>query len=150
MSQSLVKNYIHLVFSTKHREPILDETIQPELFRYIAVICTHCDCSPVKIGGYTDHIHALFLLNKKTPLVKFVEEVKAHSSGWIKKQGEAYQNFYWQSGYGAFSINPSEVHVAKAYIENQKEHHRKISFEEEYRAFLHKYGVDYDEKYVWD
>ncbi|NTS40730.1 IS200/IS605 family transposase [Flavisolibacter sp. BT320] len=150
MSQSLVKNYIHLVFSTKQREHNLDENIQPELFRYIAGICTHCDCLPLKIGGHTNHIHALFLLNKKTPLVKFVEEVKANSSSWIKKQGEAYQHFYWQSGYGAFSVNPSEVDIAKAYIENQKEHHRKISFEEEYRAFLHKYGVDYDERYVWD
>lgn len=150
MSQSLVKNYIHLVFSTKHREPILNESIQPELFRYIAGICTHCDCSPVKIGGHTNHIHALFLLHKKIALVKIVEEVKSHSSKWIKAKGIAYSQFYWQSGYGAFSVNPSEVDVAKAYIENQKEHHRKISFEEEYRAFLHKYGVDYDERYVWD
>jgi putative transposase len=150
MSQSLVKNYIHLIFSTKNRVPVLDEAIQPEMFRYIAGICTACDCKPVEIGGYTNHLHALFLLSKKLPLIKIVEEIKSHSSGWIKKKGEAYQNFYWQGGYGAFSINPSEVDVVLNYIRNQKENHRKKTFEEEYRGFLKKYGVEYDERYVWD
>jgi hypothetical protein len=82
--------------------------------------------------------------------VKIVEEVKAHSSKWIKTKGDAYQNFYWQNGYGAFSVNPSEVGIVIAYIKNQKEHHRKKTFEEEYRAFLGKYCVVYDERYLWD
>jgi putative transposase len=150
MSQSLVKNYIHLIFSTKNRVPVLDEAIQPEMFRYIAGICVEYDCTPVEIGGYTNHIHALFLLSKKLPLIKIVEEIKSHSSGWVKKKGEVYQNFYWQGGYGAFSINPSEVDVVVNYIRNQKEHHRKKTFEEEYRGFLKKYAVAYDERYVWD
>lgn len=150
MSQSLVKNYIHLVFSTKNRAPVIDEAIQPELFRYIAGICANCDCYPVQIGGHTNHIHALFLLSKKIALVKIVEELKAHSSKWIKTKGVAYHQFYWQNGYGAFSVNPAEAEVAKTYIENQGQHHQKMTFEEEYRAFLKKYSVAYDERYVWD
>ncbi len=82
--------------------------------------------------------------------MKLVEELKSHSSKWIKTKGENYRNFYWQGGYGAFSVNPSEMDVVVRYIENQKEHHRKKSFQEEYRAFLKKYKVEYDERYVWD
>lgn len=150
MPQSLVKNYIHLIYSTKHRQHLLDDAIQPEVFSYIGGVCANLECHPVKVGGYTNHIHALFLLSKKITLIKVVEEIKSHSSVWMKTKGEMYKNFYWQNGYGAFSINPSEVNKVIAYIENQKEHHRKVSFEEEYRAFLKKYNVEYDERYVWD
>ena len=79
-----------------------------------------------------------------------MEEIKKSSSKWAKTKGEAYKSFYWQDGYGAFSVNPSEVDIVKAYIANQKEHHRKKGFKEEFVAFLKKYGVDYDEQYVWD
>lgn len=150
MSQSLVKNCVHLIFSTKSRAHSLDEEMQPEMFRYIAGICSNNDCLPVEIGGYTNHGHALFLLSKKLPLITIVEAIKSHSSGLIKKKGERYQNFYWQGGYGAFSINPAEVNVVVDYIRNQNEHHRKKTFEEEYRGFLKKYGVAYDERFVWD
>lgn len=150
MAQSLVQNYIHLVFSTKHRLHSIDDVVQPVLFSYIAGVCTNNGCYPVEIGGHTNHIHALFLLSKKIALIKIVEEIKAYSSKWMKTKGDAYKNFYWQSGYGAFSVNPAEVDVVITYIKSQKEHHRKRTFEEEYRAFLKKYGVDYDERYVWD
>ena len=150
MPQSHVRNYIHLIFSTKHRTHSLDSTIQPELFSYIAGICARQHCYPVKIGGFTNHLHALFLLNKNLPLVKIVEEVKSHSSRWLKTKGPQFQNFYWQSGYGAFSVNPSEIDVVSAYIENQHDHHRTMTFEEEYRGFMKKYGVEWEERYVWD
>ena len=150
MPQSLVRNYIHLIYSTKHRVHLIDEAIQPQLFSYIGGICANNDCLPVQIGGHTNHIHALFLLSKKIALMKIAEEIKSHSSGWMKTKGEMYQNFYWQSGYGAFSINPSEVDVVMEYIKNQKQHHHKMTFEEEFRKFLKKYGVDYDERFVWD
>jgi hypothetical protein len=84
------------------------------------------------------------------PLVKIVEEVKAHSSNWIKRQGDVYRGFYWQNGYGAFSVNPSDVEVVTEYIGNQVEHHKRMAFEEEYRGFLKKYHVEFDERYVWD
>ena len=150
MGQSLVKNYIHLVFSTKYREPLIDEDIESDLYAYLGGICNQLECQPVKIGGFTDHIHILCMLSKKTALMKLVEELKSHSSKWIKTKGENYLNFYWQGGYGAFSVNPAEMDVVVRYIENQKEHHRKKIFQEEYRGFLKKYTIEYDERYVWD
>ena len=150
MGQSLVKNYIHIVFSTKYREPLIQEAIEPELYAYLGGICSSLECQPIKIGGYTDHIHVLCLLSKKIALMKLVEELKSHSSKWIKTKGEAYRTFYWQNGYGAFSVYPSDVDVVIRYIANQKEHHRKTNFQDEYRAYLEKFMVEYDERYVWD
>ena len=108
------------------------------------------DCHPIKIGGYTDHVHVLCMLSKKIALMKLLEEVKSHSSKWMKTKGNDLSNFYWQDGYGAFSVNPSEIDRVIAYIANQKEHHNKITFQDEYRAVLKRYEVEYDERYVWD
>lgn len=150
MGQSLVKNFVHLVFSTKYRQPLITPAIEAELYTYIGGICKKLECPPVKVGGYTDHIHVLCLLSKKITLMKLMEEMKSHSSKWIKTKGAEFSNFYWQDGYGAFSVNPAEVDTVIHYIENQKEHHSKKIFQEEYRAFLKKYNVEYDERYVWD
>lgn len=149
MGQSLVKNYIHIVFSTKHRESLIHQPVEAELHRYLGSICNKLDCPVIKVGGYTDHIHILCMLSKKITLVKLMEELKSHSSKWIKTKGSEYSNFYWQDGYGAFSVNPSEVAIVVNYIANQKEHHRKKTFQNEYRAFLKKYEVEFDERYVW-
>lgn len=150
MGQSLVKNYIHIVFSTKHRLPLIHEPIETELYRYLGGICNNLECQVIKIGGYTDHVHILCLLSKKVTLVKLLEELKSHSSKWIKTKGVEYRNFYWQDGYGSFSVNPSQLEIVINYIANQKEHHSKKTFQKEYRAFLKKYEVEYDERYVWD
>lgn len=150
MGQSLVKNYIHLIFSTKNREPFIQQSVENPLHRYLGGICNELDCPVIKVGGYTDHVHILCLLSKKIALVKLLEEVKSHSSKWIKTQDARLANFYWQNGYGAFSVNPSEVETVIKYISNQHAHHAKKTFQEEYRAFLKKYRVEYDEKYVWD
>ena len=150
MGQSLVKNYIHIVFSTKHRESLIPDSIELELHNYLGGICNNLECQVVKVGGYKDHIHILCLLSKKTTLVKLMEQLKSNSSKWIKTKGNEYSNFYWQDGYGAFSVNPSEIEIVVNYIANQKEHHSKKTFQNEYRAFLKKYRVEYDEKYVWD
>ncbi|HAB51634.1 MAG: transposase [Ignavibacteria bacterium RIFOXYB2_FULL_35_12] len=150
MGQSLVKNYIHIVFSTKHRVPLIHQPVQDELYSYIGRICKEMECQPIKIGGYTDHIHILCMLSKKIALMKLLEEVKSHSSKWMKTKGEILKKFYWQNGYGAFSVNPSQVNIVIAYIENQKEHHKRRSFQDEYRAILRKYKVEYDERYIWD
>ncbi len=150
MGQSLVKNYLHIVFSTKHRAPLIDQQIEVELHGYLGGICNKLGCQVIKIGGYTDHIHILCMLSKKITLMKLMEELKSHSSKWIKTKGAEYDNFYWQDGYGAFSVNPSEVEIVVNYIVNQKEHHSKKTFQTEYKAFLEKYKVDFDERYVWD
>ena len=150
MGQSLVQNYIHIVFSTKHREPMIDVAIEKELHNYLGGICKNMDCQPITIGGYNNHIHILCMLSKKIALVSLMEELKSHSSKWMKSKGEAYQNFYWQDGYGAFSVNPRETELVVNYITNQKQHHQDKTFENEYRAFLKKYEVEYDDRYVWD
>ena len=150
MGQSLVKNYIHLVFSTKYRQPLILESVESELYSYLGGICRELECLPVKIGGYSDHVHILCMLSKKIALMKLLEEVKSHSSKWIKTKDERLRNFYWQDGYGAFSVNPSQADVVSRYIENQKVHHSKKTFQDEYRIFLKKYKVEYDERYVWD
>ena len=150
MGQSLVKNYIHIVFSTKHRQPFIHQPAEAELHSYLGGTCKKLDCQPIKVGGYTDHVHILCMLSKKITLMKLVEEIKSHSSKWIKSKGENYTNFYWQNGYGAFSVNPSEVDIVIRYIANQHEHHNKQTFQDEYRTILKKYDVEYDERYVWD
>jgi putative transposase len=150
MGQSLVKNYLHIVFSTKHRQPLIFPDIELELYSYLGGICGQLECPPIKIGGHTDHIHVLCLLSKKIALMKLLEEMKSHSSKWMKTKADSLKDFYWQDGYGAFSVNPSEVDVVKTYIENQQEHHKKKTFQNEYRAFLNKYNVEYDERYLWD
>lgn len=149
MGQSLVKNYIHIVFSTKNHKPMITPFYEEELHSYIGGVCKNLDCQPIKIGGYNDHVHILCMLSKKIALMKLIEEVKSHSSKWMKTKDESLKNFYWQDGYGTFSVNPSEVDTVVAYITNQHNHHRTLSFKEEFRAFLDKYKVDYDERYVW-
>jgi len=130
--------------------PLIDDGIEDELFRYMGGICKSLECNPIRVGGYRDHVHVLCLLSKKITLMKLLEVVKKDSSLWIKTKGEAYRNFYWQGGYGAFSVNPAEVDVVIRYIENQRLHHEKKSFQDECRGFFKKYGIEYDERYVWD
>ena len=150
MGQSLVKNYMHIIFSTKHRVPLIDSSIEAELHSYLGGICNKFDCHTIKVGGCCDHVHILCLLSKKTALITLMEKLKSHSSKWAKTKGGGYESFYWQDGYGAFSVNPTEVDAVIAYISEQHDHHRKRTFQEEYRAFLKKYKVEYDERYVWE
>lgn len=150
MGQSLVKNYVHIVFSTKYREPMIVAPFEKELHAYIGGICKELECPVLIVGGYTDHIHILCMLSRKIALMTLVQKIKANSSKWMKTKDERLMNFFWQDGYGAFSVNPAEVDVVVRYIENQHEHHSKKSFKREFRSFLKKYKVDYNEEYVWD
>jgi putative transposase len=150
MSQSLAQLYIHLLFSTKHRKHLIIESIQTELFSYMGGILKNIECFPLQIGGMTDHIHVLCCLSKKITLIKMIEELKRSSSKWIKTKGESFTNFYWQDGYGAFSVGHTQIEDVTKYIQNQKEHHKKVSFQDEYRNFLKKYDIEFDERYIWD
>ena len=150
MAQSLVKNYIHIVFSTKHRFPFIDEPIENELFNYMGGVCKNLECQPIIIGGHSDHVHLLCLLSRKITLAKLLEEIKSHSSKWIKTKGENYKNFYWQDGYGAFSVNPKEVDIVIKYISTQREHHSRKTFQREFVQFLEEYEVEFDERYLWE
>ncbi len=150
MPQSLVKNYIHIVFSTKRRYPFIDEQVKSELFSYLAGICKNKESYPIAVGGHIDHIHILCLLSRKIALMSLVEELKSYSSKWIKSKGKQYENFYWQNGYGGFSVKPSDLNVVTNYIQRQEEHHKEMPFKEEYMNILNNYDMEYDERYVWD
>jgi REP element-mobilizing transposase RayT len=150
MPQSLSLILIHLVFSTKHREPFITAAVEPELHAYLAAVMRECRSPSLIINGTSNHVHALFSLSRTGAVAEVAEEVKKRSSKWMKSKGAEFRNFQWQAGYGAFSIGQSNVAALKRYIAGQKEHHRRRTFEEEYRAFLEKYGVAFDERYVWE
>ena len=150
MAQSLAKILVHLIYSTKNREPVLADAIRDELHRYTAGILKEWDSPAILINSVEDHIHILFSLSKNHAVSKVVEEAKKGSSKWLKTKAAALTNFHWQNGYGAFSVSQSGVEEVRKYIANQKEHHRKKTFQDEFREFLKRYEVSYDERYVWD
>ena len=149
MSQSLARNLIHLVFSTKHRAPVIDTAFRPAVFAYLAGTFDQIACPVIVVGGVADHVHVLFALSKTVALCKAIEEVKKESSKWAKANGGP-PDFYWQSGYGAFSVSPSNVPQVTAYIANQDAHHATRSFQDEYRGLLRRHEIEWDERYVWD
>ena len=150
MSQSLVKNLIHLVYSTKHRKPWIPADVMNDLYAYQAGIFTQWESPALVIGGVGDHIHALFSLSKNHALKRIVEEVKKGSSKWMKAEGPRNKDFHWQSGYAAFSVSQSNVEAVRRYIKNQAEHHRTVTFQDELCALFQRHGIEYDERYVWD
>lgn len=150
MSQSLAKVCTHITFSTKYRQPLIDDKIENDLHAYLGGICNELECLPIKVGGYIDHIHILCVLSRKIAIMNLLKEVKRGSPKWIKTQGREYEEFYWQDGYGIFSVNSTDLEVVIKYIANQKAHHENKTFQDEYRGFLKKYNVEYDERYVWD
>lgn len=146
MGQSLVKNYIHIVFSTKHRQDLILPEFEDDLYDYLGGICRSLSCPSLIVGGYLNHIHILCRLSQKISLVQFVQKLKSNSSKWVKDKSPL---FYWQDGYGAFSVSQSQVDTLIKYIKNQRQHHEQKSFKEEYIGLLKKYNVDYNEEYLW-
>ena len=151
MPPSLSRMVVHLVFSTKDREPILrDPELRKSLHAYMAGILQELQCEPILINGVEDHVHVLCNLSRTLSVAKLLEELKKSSSKWMKEQGAGYARFYWQAGYGVFSVSQSNVESVKNYIAGQEEHHRTVSFQDEFRAFCRRHGVEIDERYVWD
>lgn len=150
MPQSLARLHVHLVFSTKHRDPCLPDSVRDTLHAYKATVLDNLGCVPVLLNSVEDHIHLLFDLARTVAVSQAVEDVKKSSSKWIKTQGPAFGGFAWQAGYGAFAVSESKVEVVRQYIADQGEHHRKTTFQEEYRRFLEKHRIPFDERYVWD
>lgn len=150
MAQSLSRILVHIIFSTKHREPLITNVIKNKLFEYLGGICNEWGCPPIRIGGYTDHVHVLCMLSRKIPVMTLVENLKGGSSKWIKQISSEYEQFYWQDGYGVFSVSPKQASLVEEYITKQEEHHAKYDFKEEYMRFLKQYNIDYDERYLWD
>jgi putative transposase len=151
MPQSLVQIYVHLVFFTKDRRPFLrDKSFRERLHAYLAGTCENQASPSIRVGGVEDHVHVLCRLSKTLDVAALVRELKRDSSKWIKDEMPRLTDFHWQNGYGAFSVSPGHVDPLKHYIANQEEHHRQESFQDELRRLCLKYGLQIDERYVWD
>ena len=139
MSHAFVKNHIHLVFGTKNRTTMIPRDVQANLWSYLAGICRNQEMAAIAINGMEDHAHLLFHLPPIMSLAKAVQLLKANSSKWMNEHG---RRFAWQEGYSAFSVSISNTATVAKYIRNQEQHHRKMTFEQEYRALLQKHGVE--------
>ena len=144
MPQSLSFILIHIVFSTRDRAPLLDPTIRPDLHAYLATVARDADCECYRVGGVADRVHLAIRLSRTVTMAQLVEKLKTSSSKWLKTQ---IAEFAWQRGYGTFSVSPSDLGALRTYIDTQQEHHKTRTFQE-YRAFLQRYGVEYDERYI--
>ncbi len=161
MPQSLAQVYLHLVFSTKNRELFLqDRKLRGQTHAYLTGICKNLESPSLITGGPNDHVHILCTLSRKMTMSSLIAELKRDSSKWIKAQDPTLfgfrldrkrsPGFHWQGGYGAFSVSPSHIDNLKRYIANQEAHHQRETFQDEFRRLLRKYGMEYDERYVWD
>ena len=149
MGHTYTSNLVHVVFSTKDRQRLISSELQPRLWPYLAGIAQQNDFKALAVGGMEDHVHILLSLPAKLAMAKSVQFIKGGSSKWIHDTFPEHKNFAWQKGYGAFSIGISQLPATVAYIRAQPEHHRKVSFQEEFIRFLKKHGIEYDEQYVW-
>ena len=150
MPQSLSKVIIHTIFSTKDRHPWLDANVRPRMHAYLATICRDAGGEAFRVGGVADHVHLVTTLPRTLSQADMLEGLKKKSSKWITGLAPVYRHFYWQRGYGAFSVSASQLDALLEYVDTQEEHPRSRTFQEEYREFLRKHGVEYDERYVWD
>ena len=151
MPQSLAQILVHTIFSTKNRYPFLsDRSLRDQTHRYIGGILNRLNCQSIIVGGVEDHVHCLCSLSRISQPAELVKEVKRNSSLWLKTQSPDLRDFTWQSGYGMFSIGSSQITTVRNYIARQEEHHRRVSFQAEFREFLRRYKVEFDERYVWD
>lgn len=150
MPQSLVRNLIHVVFSTKNRADLITPEIEGGLFGYMHGIVENNKSKLILANGTTNHVHLLISLGKTLSISLLVGDIKRDTSVWIKGQNGKFDGFYWQEGYGAFSVGQTEDEMVMKYIANQKEHHKTKDYKSEFRGFLKKYNIEYDERYVWD
>jgi len=148
--QSLAKIYVHLVFSTKNRESLLPWDVHADLHAYLGGILRDLDSPVVEVNSEPDHVHSLFVLARTRALSDVVGQRKSGSSAWLKTKGTVFIGFHWQNGYGAFSVSQSGVGEVREYIRRQRDHHQRVSFKDEFRAFLRRYDIQFDERYVWD
>jgi len=151
MAQSLARLWTHFIFSTKDRFPFLtDKVLRREMHAYLAEMLRKHDCETLIVGGVEDHTHSLFALSRTHAIASVIKEVKRTSSGWIKGASRKLSKFHWQGGYAAFSVSQSNLVDVIRYIENQEEHHKRVTFQDEYRAFLNAHRIEFDERYIWD
>jgi len=150
MAQSLSKLYVHIIFHIKNNSCIIRKQEKQELYAYMGSVIKDNESIPIIINGVENHIHVLCVISKNIALAKLVEEIKRHSSRWIKTKDAHYTKFAWQGGYGGFSVSQSLHNRTKHYIEKQEQRHKKMTFKEEYLLFLKEYGIEYNEQYLWN
>lgn len=152
MPQSVARVAVHLVFSTKDRRPYLrNNQLRLSLYAYMAkILRKNVDSPAILINGVEDHVHVLFLLSRKFPIMKVVEIAKTETSKWLKKQSNQLLGFAWQSGYGAFSVSESNISSVKQYIADQESHHQRRTFQDEFRELCRRHRIELDERYAWD
>jgi REP-associated tyrosine transposase len=150
MAQTLFSSYLHIVFSTKNRLAIIPAEIEDELYAYVGGLIRNFECVLLKAGGTANHIHLLVSLSKNCLVPDLIGAVKRNSSKWIKTKGGVLEKFAWQDGYSAFSVGHTQIAAVRAYIADQKQHHKQRLFEDEMRSFYRKYNIEFDEKYIWD
>jgi putative transposase len=149
MPQSYTCLHYHLVFNTKNRTPAITPETEPRLWEYLGGIIRDLGGIPIQIGGVEDHIHLLVTLRQEPALKDVLRELKAGSSKWVHETFPSVRDFWWQTGYGAFTVSHSNIDAVKAYIRNQKEHHKKQSFEDEFRTLLEKHEIEFKEEYLF-
>jgi putative transposase len=150
MSQSLAKVYVHAVFSTKNREPLIADLWRDELYHVLGGATNNLGCQSLLVGGVEDHVHMLFQLGRTIALADAIGKIKSTSSSWVNQTRGLPSPFHWQAGYAAFSVSQSNVEAVREYIRRQPDHHRKQSFQDEFREWLRRYRIEWDEQYVWD
>jgi len=150
MAQSLSKIYLHIIFGTKHWQPMIKSPHDKKLFAYVAGTANSLDCAAISVGGHLNHIHVLCRLAKNITISNLLETLKKRSSKWMKIQDKSLENFFWQKGYAAFSIGENSVERVRNYIENQSEHHSRVNYRDEIIRLLEEHDLDYDEQYFWD
>jgi putative transposase len=150
MAHTFTSLLAHLILSTKDRHPYLDADLGPRVFAYMGGILRELGSMPVLINGPGDHVHALVTLPTTTALADLMRVLKTNSSRWVHEQWPQRRAFAWQTGYGAFSVSRSSADEVERYIAGQHEHHRHVTFQEEFLAFLHRHGIAYDPKHVWE
>lgn len=150
MPQSLAKVYVHVVFSTKGREPLIADSWRDELFHILGGTANNLGCQSLIVGGVADHVHMLIVLGRTITVADAVGKIKSTSSAWVNQTRGLVGQFHWQGGYAVFSVSQSNVEATREYIRNQAAHHEKQSFQDELREWLRKYGLEWDEQYLWD
>jgi len=148
MPQSLAKVNVHIVFTTKYSHELINDEVRNELHSYVIGVLSNLGSYTYEIYANPDHIHILCTLPRTITMADLVSKIKTTSSKWLKNKGVS--DFYWQDGYGIFSVSSSKIEAVKKYIKNQPQHHKEVDCKDEFRLFLKENGIEYDERYVWD
>lgn len=150
MAQTLISMYVHIVLHTKHTKKFIRPEIESKLFTKLENLVSEVGSKTIIMNGTANHVHLLISMSKNNQISTLIEDLKSQSSKWMKQQGDDFKNFHWQGGYGAFSICNNRLEIVIRSIENQKEHHKKVSTEEEYVQLLKENGIDFEEEYLWN